>query len=92
MIKFYYSLAPNPMKVALMLEELGLPYELVAVDTRKGDQLEPAFLALNPNGRVPVIVDGETMIFDSNAILLYLGEKAGQFVVGSHHPLRGPVR
>ena len=49
MIKFYYSLAPNPMKVALCLEEMGLPYELVPVDARKGEQHEPAFLAINPN-------------------------------------------
>jgi GSH-dependent disulfide-bond oxidoreductase len=44
MIKFYYSLAPNPMKVALFLEEAGLPYELMPVDTRKGEQHQPAFL------------------------------------------------
>ena len=70
MITFYYSLAPNPMKVALFLEETGLPYELKPVDTRKGEQHRPEFLALNPNGKVPVIVDQETgaTVFDSNAI------------------------
>ena len=57
MIKFYYNLAPNPTKVALCLEEMGLPYELVPVDTRKGDQHAPAFLAINPNAKVPAIVD-----------------------------------
>ena len=80
MLKFYYSLAPNPMKVALFLEESGLPYEAVPVDTRKGEQHAPDFLALNPNAKVPVIVDGETAVFDSSAILLYLAEKSGQFL------------
>jgi len=80
MIKFYYSPAPNPAKVALFLEESGLPYELIPVDTRKGDQFKPEFLALNPNAKVPVIVDGDTHVFDSNAILLYLAEKTGQFL------------
>jgi GSH-dependent disulfide-bond oxidoreductase len=78
MLKFYYSLAPNPMKVALLLEELGLPYEPIPVDTRKGEQHGAAFMALNPNAKVPVIVDGPTTVFDSNAILLYLAEKAGR--------------
>ena len=80
MLKFYYSLAPNPMKVALFLEESGLPYQAVPVDTRKGEQHAPDFLALNPNAKVPVIVDGETTVFDSSAILLYLAEKSGQFL------------
>jgi GSH-dependent disulfide-bond oxidoreductase len=74
-IRFHYSLAPNPMKVALFLEEAGLPYEAVPVDTRKGEQFAPAFAALNPNNKVPVIEDGEATLFDSNAILLYLAEK-----------------
>ena len=65
MIKFYYSGAPNPMKVALMLEETGLPYEPVPVDTRKGDQHKPEFLAINPNAKVPAIVDGDATVFDS---------------------------
>ena len=80
MIKFYYNMAPNPMKVALCLEEMGLPYELVPVDTRKGEQHSPEFLAINPNGKVPAIVDGGETVFDSNAILLYLGEKTGKFL------------
>lgn len=80
MLTFYYSLAPNPMKVALFLEEAGMPYQAVPVDTRKGEQHAPAFTALNPNAKVPVIVDGETTVFDSNAILLYLAEKSGQFL------------
>ena len=64
MIKFYYSLAPNPMKVALFLEEAGLPYELMPIDTRKGEQHQPAFLAINPNAKVPAIVDGDVTVFD----------------------------
>ena len=80
MIKFYYSLAPNPMKVALFLEEAGLPYEAIPVDTRKGDQFAPDFAAINPNNKVPAIVDGDVSVFDSSAILLYLGEKTGKFM------------
>lgn len=80
MLKFYYNLAPNPSKVALFLEEAGLPYEAIAVDTRKGEQHTPAFRAINPNGKVPAIVDGDVTVFDSNAILLYLADKTGRFL------------
>src|SRR6187397_48671 len=80
MIKFYFNLAPNPTKVALCLEEMGLPYELVPIDTRKGEQHTPEFLAINPNAKVPAIVDGDVTMFDSNAILLYLAEKTGKFL------------
>jgi len=79
MIKFYYSTAPNPMKVALCLEEMGLAYEPVPVDTRKGAQHKPEYLAVNPNAKVPAIVDGDVVMFDSNAIVLYLAEKTGKF-------------
>jgi GST-like protein len=91
MIKFYYNLAPNPTKVALALEEMGLPYELVPVDTRKGDQHKPEFLAINPNAKVPAIVDDGTAIFDSNAILLYLAEKTGKFLGPKSGPKRGEL-
>jgi GST-like protein len=80
MIQFYYHPSPNPAKVALMLEETGLPYELVPVDTRKGEQHAAAFTAINPNAKTPALVDGEAMVFDSNAILLYLAEKTGRFL------------
>lgn len=80
MIKFYYHPSPNPAKVALYLEEVGLPYEVVPVDTRKGEQFDPAFLAINPNAKTPALVDGDAVVFDSNAILLYLAEKTGQFL------------
>ena len=91
MIKFYYSLAPNPMKVALFLEEAGMPYEAIPVDTRKGEQHLPALLALNPNAKVPVIQDGDAVVFDSNAILLYLAEKSGQFLPANTPAERGAM-
>lgn len=80
MIRFYYNLSPNPMKVALCLEELGLPYEPVPVDVRRGEQFDPAYGAINPNGKVPAIVDGDVTVFDSNAILLHLCEGAARFL------------
>ena len=80
MIKFYYSTAPNPMKVALCLEEMGLAYEPIPVDTRKGEQHKPGYLAINPNAKLPSIVDGDVTMFDSNAIVLYLAEKTGKFL------------
>ena len=84
MIKFFWNTAPNPAKVALCLEEMGLPYEIVPIDTRKGEQHKPEFLAINPNAKVPAIVDGGATVFDSNAILLYLAEKTGQFLPAKH--------
>ena len=80
MIKFYFNAAPNPAKVALLLEELGLPYETIPVDTRKGEQHEPNFTKVNPNAKVPAIIDGDAVVFDSNAILLYLADKENKFV------------
>lgn len=59
MIRFYFHPTPNPAKVALFLEETGLPYEIVPVDTSKGEQHSPSFRAINPNGKVPAIVDTE---------------------------------
>lgn len=79
MIKFYFNLSPNPMKVVLALEEMGLPFEPAVLDTRKGEQFRPDYLAINPNGKAPALVDGEAVVFDSNAMLLYLAEKTGQF-------------
>jgi GSH-dependent disulfide-bond oxidoreductase len=91
MIKFYYNLAPNPTKVALCLEEMELPYELVPVDTRKGDQFAPAFLEINPNAKTPAITDDGAPVFDSNAILLYLAEKTGQFLPENTPAARGQL-
>lgn len=80
MLKFYFNGSPNPTKVALFLEEAGLAYEPVPVDTRTGDQFKAGYLAVNPNGKVPAIDDNGTIVFDSNAILLYLAEKTGKFL------------
>jgi GST-like protein len=86
MITFYYHPTPNPAKVALFLEETGLPFQLMPVDTRRGEQHASAFRAINPNAKVPVIIDSDgpaglpATVFDSTAILLYLGEKTGQFM------------
>lgn len=91
MIKFYFSLAPNPMKVALFLEEAGLEYEPIPVDTRRGQQFAPEFSQLNPNNKVPVIVDGDAVVFDSNAILLYLAEKTGRFLPANRPRERGEL-
>ncbi|MGF1750044.1 glutathione S-transferase family protein [Vibrio cionasavignyae] len=77
MLKFYFHKTPNPMKVALYLAETGLPYELVPVDTYKGEQHSPEYRAINPNGKAPAIEDDGVRVFDSNAILLYLSEKTG---------------
>ncbi|HYY84756.1 MAG TPA: glutathione S-transferase N-terminal domain-containing protein [Beijerinckiaceae bacterium] len=91
MIKYYFNLSPNPMKVALFLEEAGVPYEAVPVDTRRGQQFDPAYLAINPNGKVPAIVDGDATVFDSNAILLYLAEKTGRFLPPNTPGARGEL-
>ena len=85
MIRFYYHPTPNPAKVALLLEETGLAYETIPVDTSRGAQHDPAFRRINPNGKVPAIVDlegpggAEARVFDSTAILIYLAEKTGTF-------------
>jgi GSH-dependent disulfide-bond oxidoreductase len=91
MLKFYYAPAPNPLKVALLLEELGLPYEVVPVDTRKGEQFTPAYRALNPNSKTPSLEDGDVKVFDSNAILLYLAEKTGRFLPANTPVARGEL-
>ena len=86
MIHFYYHPTPNPAKVALLLEETGLAYETLAIDTAKGEQHTAEFRAVNPNGKVPAIVDTDgpggkpVRVFDSTAILIYLAEKAGKFL------------
>lgn len=77
MLKFYYHPTPNPLKVALFLKETGIEYELVPVDTLKGEQHEQTFRSINPNGKLPAIEDDGKRVFDSNAILLYLADKHG---------------
>lgn len=78
-LEFYYHPTPNPSKVALLLEELQLPYRVHPVDIARGEQHAPAFRALNPNGKLPVLVDDGIAIFDSSAILLHLATAHGQF-------------
>lgn len=80
MIRFYFHPTPNPMKVALLLEELALDYEVVPVDTFKGEQHGAEFRKINPNGKAPAISDEGVRVFDSSAILLYLGEKHNAFL------------
>ncbi len=80
MITLYYHPSPNPAKVALFLEEAELSYELVPIDTWKGEQFTPEFLAINPNGKTPALTDGDVALFDSTAILLYLARKTGRFL------------
>ncbi|CAN1568618.1 Gst Glutathione S-transferase [Rhabdaerophilaceae bacterium] len=91
MLTFYFNGSPNPSKVGLFLEEAGLPYDAKPIDTRRGDQFKPEFLAINPNGKVPAIVDGDVIVFDSNAILLYLAEKTGKFLPPDSPANRGAL-
>lgn len=77
-MKLYYFPSPNPQKVRFALNELGLECETVPVDLIKREQRKPEFLALNPYGRVPVLVDGDLTLWESHAILAYLGEKTGR--------------
>jgi GSH-dependent disulfide-bond oxidoreductase len=80
MITLYAHGSPNPHKISITLEELGLPYEAKIINVWEGEQFSPEFIALNPNGKVPVITDHETgyTIYESNAILLYLAQKTGK--------------
>jgi GST-like protein len=86
LIRFYFHPTPNPAKVALLLEEMGLAYQVIPIDTSKGEQHRAEFRAINPNGKVPAIIDTdgpggkEVRVFDSTAILMYLAEKTQQFL------------
>lgn len=84
-IELYFWPTPNGWKISIMLEECGLPYNMIPVNISKGDQFKPEFLKISPNNRMPAIVDkdgpgGRTIsIFESGAILQYLGRKTGKF-------------
>jgi len=85
LIDFYYWRTPNGWKVAILLEELGVDYNLIQVNIGAGDQFKPEFLAISPNNRMPAIVDhdveGEPVsVFESGAIMFYLAEKYGRFM------------
>ena len=82
MIDLYSSATPNGHKASVMLEELGVKYNLIPINLSTAEQKQPSFLAMNPNGRIPVIVDRDNddfVVFESGAILVYLGEKFGKF-------------
>lgn len=89
MIELYNSPSPNVQKIHIMLEELGVPYQTRAFNIWKGDQFTPEFVKLNPNSKVPVIVDKDGpegkpyAVFESGAILIYLAEKYGKFLPAS---------
>src|SRR5438046_3480662 len=87
MIDLHYAPTPNGWKISIMLEELGLPYKVIPVNIRAGDQFKPEFLAVSPNNRIPAIVDhappdgGEPFsVFETGAILIYLADKTGRFL------------
>jgi glutathione S-transferase len=83
MIDLYTSATPNGWKASITLEELGLPYEVHAIDLSSGDQKKPDFLRINPNGRIPAIVDrdhGDLAVFESGAIMIHLAEKTGKLL------------
>ena len=77
-MKLYHFPSPNPQKVTFALKELGLDCEIIPVDLAKGEQKAPAFLAVNPAGRVPVLIDDGETLTESQAILAYLGDKTGR--------------
>ena len=83
MIELYTAGTPNGWKVSITLQELGLPYAVHPVDIMNGEQKQPAFLAINPNGRIPAVIDTDEdrlAIFESGAILIHLAEKAGRLI------------
>ena len=83
MITLYTAPTPNGYKISIMLEEIGLPYEVRVLDLANGEQKEDWFLTINPNGRIPAIVDHDNddfAVFESGAIMLYLAEKTGQLL------------
>ena len=86
MIQLYTWATPNGKKVSVMLEEVELPYEVHPINIAKGDQLKPEYLAINPNNKIPAIIDTDgpggkpLKLFESGAILMYLAEKTGKFL------------
>ena len=82
MIHLYTWGTPNGRKISIMLEEVALPYQVVPIDIGKDEQFEPGYLAINPNNKIPAIVDDENgqSLFESGAILLYLAEKSGKLL------------
>jgi glutathione S-transferase len=85
-MKLYYAETMNPRKVCALAKYLELPVELVRVDLRKGEHRTPDFLAMNPNGKVPVLVDGDLVLWESTAIMVHLAVKAGSDLWPSDAP------
>lgn len=83
MIEVYAFATPNSVKVPIALEELGLDYTLHGINVRKGEQKAPDFIALNPNAKVPVLIEGPLVLTESAAILVYLAEKTGKLLPAS---------
>lgn len=83
---FYYHPTPNPSKIALFLEESELPYLIRPIDISRGEQHSAEFVALNPNRKLPVVIDQDIVIFDSTAILLHLAKKTGRFLGDASAP------
>lgn len=86
MIKLYGQVRSRASRCLWALEEVGVPYELVPIDTSKGDNDKPEFLAINPNGRIPALVDGDLKLFESMAINVYLARKYGKDLWPSTDP------
>jgi glutathione S-transferase len=89
MIDLYTAPTPNGRKISIALEEMELPYRAILVDLFAGEQKKPEFLAINPNGRIPAIVDRDAddfAVFESGAILLWLAEKCGRFLPAAAKP------
>ena len=82
MIDLYTAATPNGHKISIALEELGLPYRVHALSFEQKEQKSPEFLRINPNGRIPAIVDDGFAVFESGAILIYLAEKTGRLLPG----------
>ena len=80
MIKLYTAGTPNGRKVSIALEEIGLPYEVHAIDLANGEQQKPEFLRLNPNNKIPAVDDDGLIIWESGAILLHLADKSSQLL------------
>jgi GST-like protein len=83
MIELYSAATPNGHKISIALEEMGLEYRVHTLDLMTQEQKKPEFLAINPNGRIPAIIDrdnGDFVVFESGAILIYLAEKTGKFL------------
>jgi len=87
-IRLYAAHTPNGRKISVMLEECALPYEIVKVNLGKGEQFTPQFTALNPNQKIPAIVDGSVTLAESGAILIYLAEKLGQLLEPRYETLQ----